>query len=163
VERLGGQRWLNEQAGEAARRDYAALDRRRQDFRALTLATRRQLADVYKEKEPAAKQQRADVTIKSIAKAKVMQDFRESYAALKASWGGFAGYDPWVAGANNASFALQAAYDDMVPAFEALFERQDRNWRRFYDSVKQLARLPKEERLKALQTYSTDQKGLPNG
>ena len=34
-----------------------------------------------------------------------------------------AGYDRWVAKANNASFAAQAAYDELVPAFEALFER----------------------------------------
>jgi predicted aminopeptidase len=161
VERLGSQRWLLQHAGEAARRDYAALDQRRHDFRALTLATRRQLADIYKEKEAVAQENRADTATKSIAKAKVMQNFRDNYAALKMSWGGFAGYDPWVAGANNASFAVQAAYDEMVPAFEALFERQGGNWRRFYDSVKQLARLPKEERLKALETHSADLKGSP--
>ena len=36
-----------------------------------------------------------------------------------------AGYDRWVAKANNASFRRpQAAYDELVPAFEALFERE---------------------------------------
>ena len=30
-----------------------------------------------------------------------------------------AGYDRWVAKTNNASFAAQAAYDELVPAFEA--------------------------------------------
>ena len=38
-----------------------------------------------------------------------------------------AGYDRWVAKANNASFAAQAAYDELVPAFEALFEREGRD------------------------------------
>lgn len=161
VERLGSRRWLTQHANEAARRDYAALERRRHDFRALAFATRRQLADIYNEKEAVAQDVRLDTATKSIAKAKVMQNFRDNYAALKMSWGGFAGYDPWVAGANNASFAVQAAYDEMVPAFEALFERHGGNWRRFYDSVKQLARLPKEERIKALETGSADHQGTP--
>ena len=65
---------------------------------------------------------------------------------LKAAWGGYAGYDPWVARANNASFGAQAAYDELVPGFEALFAREGRNWPRFYAAVKRLARLPRDER-----------------
>lgn len=79
-----------------------------------------------------------------------MQNFRNRYEALKASWGGYAAYDPWVARANNAAFGAQAAYDELVPGFEALFEREARDWQRFYDAVKALARLPKDERRKAL-------------
>lgn len=79
-----------------------------------------------------------------------MQRFRARYAALKTDWGGYAAYDPWVARANNASFAAQAAYDELVPGFEALFEREGRNWPRFYDAVKRLAGLSKNERHLAL-------------
>jgi predicted aminopeptidase len=61
-----------------------------------------------------------------------------------------AGYDRWVAKANNASFAAQAAYDELVPAFEALFERQGRDWPRFYDAVRQLAQQPQPQRREAL-------------
>ena len=95
--------------------------------------------------------------MKSIA----MQRFRDEYAKLKASWGGFAGYDPWVARANNAAFGAQAAYDELVPGFEALFEREGRDWQRFYDAVKRLASLPKEERRKALQIHNNTE--TPNG
>ena len=35
--------------------------------------------------------------------------------------------DRWVAQANNASFGAQAAYDELVPGFEALFEREGLN------------------------------------
>ena len=145
VERLGVQRWLDVQARQSsdeARKAYAAFDGRRQQFRALTLATRRELAAIYESKEAVAQCPRAQAALKNIA----MQRFRDHYAQLKASWGGYSGYDPWVARANNASFGAQAAYDELVPGFEALFEREGRDWQRFYDAVKRLARLPQDER-----------------
>ena len=43
-------------------------------------------------------------------------------------------------------FAAQAAYDGLVPAFEALFERGGRDFARFYDAVRALAAMPREER-----------------
>jgi predicted aminopeptidase len=52
--------------------------------------------------------------------------------------------------ANNASFGAQAAYDELVPGFEALFEREGRDWKRFYDAVKRLAGLPRGERHRLL-------------
>jgi predicted aminopeptidase len=56
-----------------------------------------------------------------------------------------------VAKANNASFGTQGAYDDLVDAFEALFQREGRDWQRFYDAVKRLASLPLAERHRQLQ------------
>ena len=146
VERLGGARWLALQGSEAARAEYAAFDARRRAFRALTLDTRRELTAIYEQKPGQVLAKQQQLAMKNIA----MQRFRDRYAELKASWGGFAGYDPWVARANNAAFGAQAAYDELVPGFEALFERESRDWRRFYDAVKQLARLPKDDRRKAL-------------
>ncbi len=145
VERLGVQRWLDAQAhhsSDEARQAYAAFDGRRQQFRALALATRRELALIYEQKEAEAHDPPTQLAIKKIA----MQRFRENYARLKASWGGYAGYDPWVARANNASLGAQAAYDDLVPGFEALFAQEDGSWPRFYAAVKRLARLPRDER-----------------
>jgi predicted aminopeptidase len=84
-----------------------------------------------------------------------MQEFRARYAELKASWDGFAGYDAWVANANNASFGAQAAYDELVPGFEALFEREG-SWPAFYDAASRLAALPKEERHRALKALHND-------
>jgi predicted aminopeptidase len=91
-------------------------------------------------------------------KKEVMERFRARYAVLRAGWGVApaltAGYDAWVARANNASFAAQAAYDELVPGFEALFERSGgdtpQGWRRFYDAVHQLAQQSKEARRRAL-------------
>ena len=146
VERLGGQRWLATQADDEAKQAYAAFDDRRQRFRALALATRRELTDIYESKMPFEHDGRSKSALKLIA----MRQFRENYAQLKAAWGGFAGYDPWVARANNASFGAQAAYDELVPGFEALFEREGENWQRFYAAAGRLASLPEAERHAAL-------------
>ncbi|MCY1378621.1 putative aminopeptidase [compost metagenome] len=69
---------------------------------------------------------------------------------MRQHWAGYRGYDAWVARANNASFGAQAAYDDLVPGFEALFEREGRDFARFYDAVRALARRSPEQRLAVL-------------
>jgi predicted aminopeptidase len=152
VERLGGAQWLAAQGSPQARQAYANYDLRRQQFRALTRATRERLAQIYMENSPLAIENKGLIAMKEEA----MSDFRAAYAALRQSWGGYAGYDPWVAQANNAAFGAQAAYDDWVPAFEALFEREGRDWPRFYAAVKQLAQRPGPERVQQLQALIPD-------
>ena len=155
VERLGSQRWLAQQASEKARKEYAAFDQYRQAFRKLALATRLELEAIYDEKPPAAFDSPTRTATQLIAKEAAMQRFRDNYVRLKYTWQGFAGYDPWVARANNASFGAQAAYDELVPGFEALFEQSGRDWQGFYDAVKRLAALPEAERLTLLKTPTT--------
>lgn len=144
VERLGGARWLATRASAQARAEYAAFDQRRRAFRALTFSVRQRLQTIYQDPS-------LDDAEKTRRKAGVMAEFHRRYQDLRRDWGGFAGYDPFVARANNASFAAQAAYDGLVPAFEALFEREGQDFRRFYDAVRTLAALPKEERRARLQ------------
>ncbi len=142
VERLGGARWLATQAGEPARREYAEFDARRADFRRLVAATQRELTRIYGSNQAVAPASADRPTMKKIA----FERFRADYAALRERWGGYAGYDAWVATASNPAFAVQAAYDELVPGFEALFEREGRDWTRFYDAVRRLADLPRQER-----------------
>jgi len=156
---MGSQRWLASQGSSEARKAYAVFDGRRQQFRALTLATRRELADIYEENALPTQPSPAQEARKMI----VMQHFREAYARLKTSWGGYAGYDRWMAQANNAAFGALATYDELVPGFEALFEREGRNWQRFYDAVKRLAKLSRDERHKALATDTANTTETPNG
>ena len=149
VERLGGQRWLVSHAGQAARDEYAAFNARRQQFRALTAGTRRELALIYASNTASDQQLQLQAAPKNI----VMQKFKADYELLKLSWGtsvNITGFDAWVAHANNASFGAQAAYDDLVPGFEALFEAAGQDWQRFYDAVRRLAALPKNERHQTL-------------
>jgi len=160
VERLGGARWLAIQGSPAARDEYADYNQRRQQFRALTLDLRRELNEIYEQKLASAQERRSQAAMKNIA----MQTFHTRYAVLREGWGGYAGYDPWVARTNNASLGALAAYDELVPGFEALFARGGSDWTRFYDAVRRLAALPKAERRTALLSLVTTQnKETPHG
>ncbi len=146
VERLGGAQWLAQFGSEAARAEYAQFDKRRIQFRALTLETRKNLQANY----ATAQQSNARAAIKIEA----MKAFRQDYDKLKLQWGGYAGYDPWVAKANNASFGALAAYDELVPQFDALFAQQtgtsQERWRKFFAACQTLADMPRKERREAL-------------
>lgn len=146
VASLGAARWLARHADAAARRADELAQQRQRDFRQLTHATRAELSAIYEQKSDPARTEQALLAMKSEA----MQRFRARYQALKARWAAagtpFDGYDRWVAQANNAAFALQAAYDGWVPAFEALFAREGGDWPRFYAAVRALGELPRDER-----------------
>jgi predicted aminopeptidase len=147
VERLGVQQWLKTQASATIRQRHAIDAPRRQAFLALVRQTRSGLQAVFEaDGEQASPSAQLDAS-----KAQVMARFRADYQALKQQWGGWSGYDAWVAQANNASFAAQAAYDEWVPALEALFEQTGRQWPAFYAAVRRLADLPHKERQQALQ------------
>jgi len=143
VERIGGAKWLAEHASAQARDEYERYESRRQDFRLLTAQ--------YRDKFNALYSSSASDADKRAGKAVLMQQLRADYETLKAErWGGFSGYDGWFVRANNASFGVLAAYNELVPAFERLFEREGRDFPRFYAEVKRLAALPYAERRAAL-------------
>jgi predicted aminopeptidase len=139
VERIGSKRWMAERASPAAASEYMAFDARRQDFRALTARTRDALDALYKSS--------ASDEDKRAGKAAAMQRLRVDYAALRdGPWQGYAGYDAWFERANNAALGVLAAYTELVPQFERLFEHEGRDPARFYAAVRRLASLPKDER-----------------
>ncbi len=139
VERIGSRRWLAERASPAAAAEYHAFDARRRDFRALTLRAREALDALY-----GSGASPADLRA---GKAALMQRMRDDYASLRdGPWHGYAGFDGWFARANNASLGVLAAYTELVPQFERLFEREGRDPARFYAAVRRLADLPKAER-----------------
>jgi predicted aminopeptidase len=143
VERIGAQRWLAEHASPQAREEYERFDSRRRDFRALTMRYRDLLDALYN--GPGSE---AD---KRSAKATLMRDLRAEHEVLKRErWGGYSGYDGWFARANNAAFGVLAAYNGLVPHFERLFEREGRDFNRFYTEVRRLAALSPTERRQAL-------------
>jgi predicted aminopeptidase len=139
VERIGGARWLAQHASAQAREEVAVGDARRQDFRALTTRYRDALKALYEGSTSDAD--------KRSGKAALMAQLRADHELLKRErWGGFSGYDGWFARANNASFGVLAAYNELVPNFERLFEREGGDFGRFYAEVKRLAALPQDER-----------------
>ncbi len=146
VERIGSRMWLAEEASPELRdkveRAEAAAEARRYDFRRLTMATRERLLALYRSD--------ASVADKRAGKAEALAALKAEHAALKAApdgpWHGYAGYDDWFAGVNNAQLGVLAAYNAQVPDFERLFERVGRNWPAFYAEVRRLAALPKAQR-----------------
>ena len=136
VERTGLQRW---QAATGRAGEGPVQAARRQDFRALTARTRAELAALYRSAKPDAD--------KRVAKAQIMAGLGQAYAELKAGpWRGDTGYDAWFARANNASLAIQLAYDGQVGAFLTLLDKDGGDLPRFYAEVQRLAALPKAER-----------------
>lgn len=150
VERIGGERWMAERATPTAREALALQDARQADFRRLTGACRDRLVALYA---------RTDIGVedKRKAKAEVMAQLRADYETMKRErWQGYTGYDSWFARANNASFGVLAAYNNGVPQFRRLFEREGRDFPRFYAEVRRLASLPRADRDAALASEAGD-------
>jgi predicted aminopeptidase len=150
VEEIGGDLWLA-QAGDTVRTEYQQFNERRRAFRTLALQTRQSLDAIYRHEGMDDKAKRA-------AKEHSLATFRDNYAQLKTSWGGWAGYDGWVNQIGNALLGTQAAYDDWVPAFKALFVQQGGDWQRFYAAARELsaqARPEREARLLSLAPRTT--------
>ena len=169
VERLGGARWLAANADTRAREGFDQNTRWRVEFRSLVLTLRKNLDAIYQDLSLGNAEKMA-------SKAQALQNFRNAYLDRRGQWRsrwegaastaltaaqisvGFhtqvAWYDQWVANVNNASLGAQAAYDDWVPALEALFQNQQASkmpWPAFYDAVRKLADMPKAERKMALE------------
>src|SRR5438034_11617292 len=80
-------------------------------------------------------------------KRRLFAAMQEEYRSLKASWGGFAGYDRlFERGANNALLASVASYSELVPAFRGMLAQKDGDLPGFYAAVRELANLDKPER-----------------
>ena len=139
VEQAGVERWLAQSGSDRDRAAYGRLQRMRREFVALVVKYRAIVEQYYRQDLP--------VEEKRLGKARRFAEMEEEYRQLKASWGGFAGYDRWFAGKpNNATLASVALYTELVPAFQALLRRVGGDLPRFYAAAKDLAKLPKEER-----------------
>ena len=139
VEREGVRRWLAAHGNDASRKAYAEFTQRRREFLDLLLQYRALLLQNYQSQQPD--------DLKRARKQQLFSSLRDDYARLKASWDGFAGYDRFFANdLTNAHLASIGAYNDLVPAFDALLVQVSGDFPRFYAEVKQLAALPRERR-----------------
>ncbi|MCC6532860.1 MAG: aminopeptidase [Burkholderiales bacterium] len=139
VEREGVRRWMERYGSPAELEAFHQAQERRSSFYAIAGKYRRRLEGLYRSGLP------ADEML--ARKQAVFAELAAEYQALKASWGGFRGYDPWLgAGANNASLASVAVYTHLVPAFQRLLETSGNDLPRFYAAARRLAELPKAER-----------------
>jgi predicted aminopeptidase len=145
VEREGVRRWLAAHGDDASRKAYAEFAQRRREFLDLLLKYRALLEVSYRSVEP--------VDVKRARKQQLFAQLQQDYAALRESWDGFAGYDRFFAqGLTNAHLASVGAYNDWVPAFNALLAKANGEFPRFYGDVKLLGAMPKEQRDSALRS-----------
>lgn len=139
VERIGTRLWLRQHGDAAEREQYRLAQQRRQDFRELTMRTRDELQRLYAAPLPDDD--------KRAAKADALTRLRADHEAMKQQrWNGFAGYDAWFAGVNNASLGVLAAYNELADDFERLYAQQGGDLARFYAAAASIGALPKAQR-----------------
>jgi predicted aminopeptidase len=144
VELEGVRRWLERNGDEQQRQQFEERSRQRRAFSGLLHNYRERLDVLYR--MPLAPQAMRN------RKTEILGEMEQEYQRIKADWGGFAGYDRWFAQKpNNAQIVSVSIYTQMVPAFQALLEKEGRDLGRFYAAVKTLARLDKVQRDDALQ------------
>ena len=140
VEREGVARWVAARNDPQLREQLAQEQSRHSDLLALLQQARGELQAVYGSAAPDPQRRQR--------KAQILAQLQASYQVLRDQrWGGYQGYDgffrtPW----SNARLAALAAYQDDVPAFEALLVREHGDMHRFFEEVRKLAALAPAER-----------------
>ena len=142
VERLGGARWLATEATRAARKEYAEYDGRRNQFRALALATRKRLEKIY-EDDRGRRTRALEAGGDAASSASSMRSCARAGAAIRRAIA--ATTNGW-----NRPTMLRSARrpptTNWCPASRRCSCARAATGTRFYDAVKRLAALPKDER-----------------
>ena len=138
VEEAGIERWMQKHGNAKARQAYMDYAKRKSDFLALLLKYRNHLELNYA--RDASKAEKRE------QKATIFAAMKDEYQMLKESWGGYSGYDRWFARpVTNAHLSSIATYNDLVPGFKALLEREG-DFGKFYAAVRTLSALDKTSR-----------------
>ncbi|WP_256562929.1 MULTISPECIES: aminopeptidase [unclassified Pseudomonas] len=133
----------------------AGREARYQQFRALLLTTRDDLARLYA--QPLA------LVAMRAAKARRFARLRADYQRLRATpaWRDERRFDGWMSQPlNNARLVPYGLYEQWVPAFAALYRQHPGNWPAFFHRVRLLGERPaveREQALKALLDQATPQ------
>jgi len=139
VEQAGLERWLKSRGRETDLGRYKERRARQRQFVALFTRVRGTLAKLYAERIPEEQMRER--------KRAIFTTLDADLAALEKRLGARSGYREWTrAGLNNAHLASLATYFDCVPGFERLLAQQGGDLPSFYDSVRELAKEPREQR-----------------
>src|SRR5579862_72507 len=149
----GAHRWLKANGETNLLEKYNVALARDNQFVHLVMSTRTRLEKLYGDtldkdgKVKAAKVPPLPPAELKQEKEKIFADLQADYQKLKASWGGYSGYDDWFAGqVNNAQLNTIANYYDYLPSFKRLLEMNGGNMEKFYQEVERLSKIPKDER-----------------
>jgi predicted aminopeptidase len=139
VEREGLRRWMERSGSKDLWKQFLQNESQSEEFIGLLALIRNELQQVYISE--------LDNSQKRVAKQEILMHGVGEYERMKKRWNGYDGFDPWMQrGLNNARLSSITTYYELVPAFEALLRQVNYNLREFYDEVKALAAIPKDER-----------------
>ncbi len=142
VEQEGLRRWYAAQQQEGIEQALATQAQIEAAFVALVLKYRDRLTTLYA--------QTMSDEHKRVEKTAVQSAMREEYARFRDQWN-YTGYDRWFEGPlNNAQLATVASYNELVPTFAKLLDREQGDLSRFYKAVQELAAMPYEARTELL-------------
>ena len=143
VEEEGVRRWFKSQGKEEKYQQYLQNKKRNQALNDLLLSTRERLEKLY--------QQDIDDKQKRAGKKKIFSELKKQYQRLKQKWNGDDRYDQWMQqNLNNAHLLLIATYNELVPAFKKLLQKQGNDLRKFYQKVAELGEQESEKRKQIL-------------
>ena len=139
VEMEGVDRWLARDGDAGKRADFELYEKRKGAFIDLVMRYRSNLRTLYASAAPDAEKRQK--------KTETFAAMKAEYLTLKSSWGGYAGYDRFFARElNNAHLVPVATYSELVPGFRRVLAENGGDFKRFYAAVKEIAKLPKEQR-----------------
>jgi predicted aminopeptidase len=139
VEEEGVRRWLSSLGREQDLAEHLLQQQRYLKVIALMSETRDHLRLIYAMSLPPP--------LMRERKREALEALRESYAALRAQWGGHGPFDAWfVQDINNAHLASIATYFACVPGFERELKAVGGNLPAFYRRARELAKLDQPQR-----------------
>jgi predicted aminopeptidase len=139
VEQEGVDRWLARYGDAAKRTAFDLYEQRKGAFIDLVMKYRDSLRTLYASA--------ASDTEKRRKKAETFAAMKAQYLTLKSSWGGYAGYDRFFAQElNNAHLVPVATYSELVAGFRRVLAENGGDFKRFYAAVREIGKLPKEQR-----------------
>ncbi len=152
VELTGIERWVrHRRRAPGLAKAYAANKRYEQAFIRFALGYRRRLKQLYARAIPDSEKRRQ--------KKKILAQMQQAYRQLKKGWGGYSGFDAWMAqGVNNARLSTLATYYTHVRSFLNLLAQHQGDMRAFYRAVKRIGALPKEQRDRVLSRLRQNKK-----
>jgi len=162
VEEIGVERWFAMHPDDAALRAFREHSLRRRNFVALLVRHKAMLEQVYGEASMDGRgpfngnelNEGRSIEERQRAKQAILEGLRQDYQALKATWGGYSGFDRWFSEPiTNAHLAAVGAYADLLPAFRVLFAECNQNLPEFHAAVKRLAAMPRAQRDLRLQRW----------
>jgi predicted aminopeptidase len=149
----GARLWLRSKGASELLKKYDAAVEHDRQFVHLVLATRERLAKLYGDSIgkdgsiTAANAPSGPVEQLRREKEYVFDDLRRQYEELKASWGGYSGYDDWFAhDLNNAKLNTVANYYDYLPGFQRLLQQNGGDIDKFNIAVERLSKEPENQR-----------------